>query len=102
MIINIDLKKRNIKEMEMIFKAVGFDAFEQWNDRPTGKKIGNNDKFYTDKAQYNDPLFHLYSEVEHPVKLREYIKKWRSGTEMRFKMPYYPETKEPSKTFNYI
>jgi hypothetical protein len=84
-----------------LFKAIGFDPFEQWNDKPAGKQI-HSSKYYTDKAQYNDPLFHLYSEVEHPVRLREYIKKWRSGTEMRFKMEYHPETKEPSKTFNYI
>jgi hypothetical protein len=86
----------------MLFKAVGFDAFEQWNDRPGPKQRMPTDKYYIDKAQYNDPLFHLYSEVEHPQKLRQYIQKWRSGPELRFKMPYYPETKEPSKTFNYI
>ena len=88
--------------MEYIFKAVGFDPFEQWNDEPVKRFIQPVHKYYTDKAQYNDPLYHLYSEVEHPIKLREYIKKWRSGTEMRIKMPYYPETKDAKKTFNYI
>jgi hypothetical protein len=97
----IDLSKRNNKEIELLFRAVGFNAFEQWADKPAGQQAKPN-KYYTDKAQYNDPLYHLYSEVEHPVRLRWYIKRWRSGAEMRFKMPYYPETKDPSKTFTYI
>lgn len=80
---------------------MNFDPFEQWNDEPTNtqKKVL---KRYTDKIQYNDPLFHLYSEVEQPGAFRAYLKKWRSGAEIRFKMPYYPETKEPTKSFNYI
>jgi len=56
---------------------------------------------YTDKAQLNDPLFHLLSEVEQPAMMRKTLKKWRSGAEIRFKMPYYPETKKPEATFNY-
>jgi hypothetical protein len=49
-----------------------------------------------------DPMVEFYSEVEQPYKLRQYVKKWRTGAEMRFKMPYYPDTKEPSRTFSYL
>jgi hypothetical protein len=49
-----------------------------------------------------DPMVEYYSEVEQPYKLRQYVKKWRTGAEMRFKMPYYPEIKESSKTFSYL
>ena len=57
---------------------------------------------YTDKAQYKDPLFLLNSEVEHPTIIRDYLRTWRTGAEVRFKLPYYPEEKKPEKSFNYI
>lgn len=78
------------------------DPFEQWNDRDAPIQLKQDTVKYTDKIQYNDPLFHVYSEVEHPTIFRTYIKKWRSGAEMRFKLPYYPDVKEATKTFNYI
>jgi hypothetical protein len=49
-----------------------------------------------------DPLVNLITEVEQPSLMRNYIKKWRSGAEMRFKVPYYPDTLPSSKTFNYV
>lgn len=87
--------------MEQLFKLVGFDAFEQWYENPRPTQIKNHPE-YTDKAQMMDPMVEYYSEVEQPYKLKKYVKKWRTGAEMRFKMPYYPETKEPNKTFSYI
>lgn len=53
-------------------------------------------------AQINDPLYHLYSEVEQPEALRNVLKEWRKGAEIRSKMPYYPETKKPEKYFEMI
>jgi hypothetical protein len=89
--------------MEQIFKILDFVPFEHWNDPTTPvQNIPNDFNPYVDKAQFNDPLMKLFSEVEQPTKLRKFIKKWRSGAELRFKMPYYPETKEPEKSFNYI
>ncbi len=72
-----------------------------WFDSPTPISKGIHGRPPVDKAQLLDPLFKLYSEVEHPTRMRAYVKKWRSGAEMRFKMPYYPETKTPSNTFKY-
>jgi hypothetical protein len=72
-----------------------------WYDSATKLQMSQGPGF-TDKAQMLDPLVNLYSEVEQPTRMREYIKKWRSGAEMRFKLPYYPETKDPSKTFKYV
>lgn len=87
-------------EVENIFKVFGFTPHELWNDpkNPT-YDIG---RIYTDKAQYKDPLFKIHSEVEHPTIIRNYLKTWRSGAEVRFKLPYYPEEKKPEASFNYI
>ena len=88
-------------ELENIFKIFGFQPNEFWND-----KLGVGyypKKHLTDKAQYKDPLVFLNSEVEFPTILRKYIKDWRSGAEVRFKLPYYPdEKKQIAKSFNYI
>lgn len=82
-----------------MFKTVDIVPHEHWFDGAPGNKTLL--RYYVDKIQMIDPLYQLYSEVEHPIKFREYIKKWRMGSETRFKMPYYPEPKEPSKYFNY-
>lgn len=95
------MKKRNNKEIEQLFKVLNFEPYEMWNDNNPAKQKSMN-RHYTDKAQMIDPLVNLYSEVEQPTKLRSYVKKWRSGAEMRFKMPYYPDTKTADKTFNYV
>ena len=97
----IGLENRNHREMENLFKLVGFDAFEQWYENPRGTQVFTQPE-YTDKAQMIDPMVGFYTEVEQPYKLRQYVKKWRTGAEMRFKMPYYPDTKEPSRTFSYL
>lgn len=87
-------------EVENIFKIFGFQPNEYWNDNlgPTRRPV----KHFTDKAQYKDPLFNINSEVEHPTIIRSYLRKWRSGAEVRFKLPYYPEEKLPRRSFNYI
>jgi hypothetical protein len=87
--------------MEQLFKLVGFEAFEQWFENPRRPSV-NTEAEYIDKAQMLDPMVNFYTEVEQPYKLRNYVKKWRSGAEMRFKMPYYPDTKEATKTFSYL
>ncbi len=97
----LGLEKRNHREMEQLFKLVGFNAFEQWFEKPRPDQIYTQPE-YTDKAQMIDPLVGYFSEVEQPYKLKNYVKKWRSGAEMRFKMPYYPETKDATKTFSYV
>ncbi len=83
-----------------MFKIFGFQPNEFWNDNMNEAFIPN--KVFTDKAQYKDPLYVLNSEVEHPTVLRQYMKDWRRGAEIRFKLPYYPEEKKPEKSFNYI
>jgi hypothetical protein len=50
-------------------------------------------------AQMNDPLYHLYSEVEQPEVLRKVLKEWRKGAEIRTRLPYYPETKKPEEKY---
>jgi hypothetical protein len=97
----LGLAKRNSKEIEQLFKVLNFEPNEFWND-PRALIQRSFGPGFTDKAQMLDPLVSLYSEVEQPTRLREYVKKWRSGAEMRFKTPYYPETKDPSATFKYI
>ena len=87
--------------MEQLFKLVGFEAFEQWFENPRLAEV-NTHADYIDKAQMIDPMVDFYTEVEQPYKLRRYVKKWRSGAEMRFKMPYYPDTKIATKTFSYL
>ena len=87
-------------EVENLFKVFGFQPNEFWNDNLENATIPN--KFFTDKAQYKDPLFYLNSEVEHPTIIRSYLKNWRAGAEVRFKLPYYPEEKKSGKSFNYI
>jgi hypothetical protein len=87
--------------MEQLFKLVGFDAFEQWFENMRPNQIKNGPE-YVDKAQMMDPMVQYYTEVEQPYKLKNYVKKWRTGAELRFKMPYYPDTKEPSRTFSYL
>jgi len=95
------LAKRNHRETEQLFKVLNFEPYEMWYDSNPGKQMSQGRPF-TDKAQMLDPLCTLYSEVEQPSKLRSYVKRWRSGAEMRFRLPYYPETKDPSKTFSYV
>jgi hypothetical protein len=87
--------------MENIFKLVGFVPTEFWSDPAARDTLGKTGRPITDKAQLIDPLYQLYSEVEQPNSMRHYIKQWRSGAEMRFKLPYYPEIKTGVKTFHY-
>lgn len=87
-------------EVENTFKALNFTPNEFWNDSNL-KSFKYPGKTFIDKAQYKDPFFLINSEVEQPSMLRDHLRKWRSGTEIRFKMPYYPEEKTPSKSFNY-
>lgn len=87
-------------ELENTFRALNFTPNEFWNDSnlKITKYPGRN---YIDKAQYKDPFFLMNTEVEQPKILRDQLRKWRSGSEIRFKMPYYPEEKTPFKSFNY-
>ena len=55
----------------------------------------------TDKFQYTDPLFNMLTEVEHPIVLRSVLRNWRSGSEIKFKMPYYPEAKKPNQSLRF-
>lgn len=87
-------------EVENLFKVFGFQPHEYWNDNLSPARLPG--KNFIDKAQYKDPLFLLNSEVEHPSVIRHYLKNWRSGAEVRFKLPYHPEEKKPQKYFNYI
>lgn len=87
-------------EVENLFKVFGFQPNEYWNDDLSIPHLPR--RMYTDKAQYKDPLFLLNSEVEHPTIIRDYLRTWRTGAEVRFKLPYYPEEKKPEKSFNYI
>ena len=71
-------------------------------DPPTKDNFSNlGYHHYADKVQMQDPFYHLLSEVEQPILMRSFISKWRRGAEIRFKLPYYPETKTPQKTFDY-
>lgn len=87
-------------ELENTFRAVGFTPNEFWNDSNV-KTYRYPGKTMIDKAQFKDPFFHWNSEVEQPKLLRAQLKKWRSGAEIRFKLPYYPEERTPSNSFNY-
>jgi hypothetical protein len=103
---------KNQLEIAELFKTVDFEPVEHWADppinTPTGKlyifkfKIENYRKMeFTDKLQFNDPLFQIFSEVEHPVCMRAVLKKWRHGSEIKFKMPYYPQAKAPTESLRY-
>jgi len=96
------LKKRNPLEIKEMMKAIGFDPYDNWMD-PPGKDnmthLGHH--FYIDKLQRVDPLYHILSEIQHPIILKHMLEEWRRGAEIRFKMPYYPEEKPPSKSFDY-
>jgi hypothetical protein len=87
-------------ELENTFRALNFTPNEFWNDSNI-KKFTLPGKTYIDKAQYKDPFFAMRSEIETPQVLREHIRRWRTGAEIRFKLPYYPEERTPSKSFNY-
>jgi hypothetical protein len=87
--------------MENIFRLVGFVPNEFWNDPARDKPKGRLGRPITDKAQLIDPLYNLLSEVEQPNTMKLYLKEWRSGAEMRFKLPYYPETKKDVQSFYY-
>jgi len=54
-----------------------------------------------DKFQNDDPLVKTFSEVEHPFVLRTLLTKWRSGSEIKFKMPYYPPAKAPNESLRF-
>jgi len=54
-----------------------------------------------DKFQNDDPLVKTFSEVEHPFVLRTLLTKWRSGSEIKFKMPYYPAAKAPNESLRF-
>lgn len=102
MFLNIGIAKRNKLELESLFRLVGFIPIDMWNDpAPPMSKLKIGLPIF-DKAQLVDPLYNLYSEVEHPDRFKEYISSWRSGAEIRFKMPYYPQTLNAKKTFSYI
>ena len=71
---------------------------EDWNYTKSNTNQ-NAPRVKVDRAQWNDPLFDLFSEVQHPEVLRKVLADWRKGAEIRFKMPYYPETKKPEQWF---
>lgn len=97
-----ELKKRNTLEIQHLFRAIGFEPFEEWYDPPTRKNFSvSGVHSYVDKIQRQDPFYHLFSEVEQPILMRSFISTWRRGAEIRFKLPYYPDTKRPDKTFEY-
>jgi len=98
------LDKRNNREIEQIFKILDLDVHSHWIEPGRGKKNDENGIPFTDKAQMLDPMVRLITEVEQPQVMKDYIRKWRSGAEMRFKMPYYPDTLpgSMSKSFNYV
>lgn len=96
------MSKRNHKEIEQLFKALNFEPDDHWFESSSKlEKKRDVGVPFIDKAQMIDPMVRLLSEVEQPTKYRNYLKKWRSGAEMRFKLPYYPDVKEPSKSFSY-
>ena len=83
-------------------KTVGFVPHPDWYDTLSPDQWKDlSPRRYIDRIQIYDPLYHLYTEIEHPVYLRKKIKDWREGTEIRFKMPYYPDTKTDEKSFEY-
>ena len=94
------MEKRNKKEIESLFKKVRIEPHEDWNVKRGNKNMPK--KYYTDKAQMNDKLYNIVSEVQQPETMREVLKDWRYGAETRFKMPYHPDAKKPSAYFNYF
>ena len=89
-------------EIKQLFRAIGFEPYENWMDPPTLEPFTNlGYHHYVDKVQVQDPFYHLLSEIEQPYFMKDIIRKWRRGTEIRLKLPYYPETKKPEKTYEY-
>lgn len=91
------LDKRNVTEIESMFQALKLTPDELWDD-PVDKSINQiKRRPYTEFAQVTDPLYHLVSEVEQPEALRNAIKEWRKGVEIRNKFDYQPDTRRASK-----
>ncbi len=98
----LELSRRNPFEIKYLFAAIGFEPYEDWMDPPSRDPFTNlGYHTYVDKVQVQDPFYHLLSEVEQPYVMKDLMRMWRRGTEIRFKVPYYPETKKPEKTFEY-
>ncbi len=95
------MNKRNKVEVEQFFRLLDIDIYEQWMDEPRSAQKYKAPELI-DKIQKIDPLCGFYTEVQQPHRLKEIVRKWRTGAEIRFKMPYYPETKKSEKTFSYI
>lgn len=99
---NKELSKRNPLEIKQLFWAIGFEPYEDWMDTPGREPFTNLGYHrYIDKVQMQDPFYHLLSEIEQPYVIKDLMRHWRRGAEIRFKVPYYPETKKPEKTFEY-
>lgn len=94
------LERRNRYEIEALFKALDIEPHEDWFDPKTVDRT-LKPRYYKEWAQYNDPMYNLLSEVEQPHVLRKVLRDWRSGAEIRFRMPYYPETKKPEAYFTH-
>lgn len=94
------LERRNRYEIEALFRALDIEPHEDWFDPKTVDR-SLRPKYFKEWAQMNDPMYNLLSEVEQPQILRNVLKKWRSGAEIRLKMPYYPETKKPEPYFTH-
>lgn len=96
------LGKRTKEEVEGLFRAINLRADPYFNYNPNLEFRNTNRRPEIDIYQRNDPLHKLVSEVEQPTILRRVLKSWRSGSEIRSKLPYYPETKKPEKYFSLI
>lgn len=96
-----NLSKRTRDELLTLFKTVGKTPKPYW-DHGVTKKIQQPKRVVYDGPQLNDPLYFLYSEVEQPEAMRKVLSKWRSGAELRTKLPYYPETKKSNDYFKMI
>lgn len=96
------LEKRNNEETLALFKLSNITPHEFWNYSKVPKGTQMPKRNYYEAVQQNDPLYHLFSEVEQPDALRKVLKEWRKGTEIRTRLPYYPETKKSEKYFSLI
>lgn len=94
------LNKRTKDEIISLFKSVDLkpDAFFDHEKFVKNENVRPEREIY----QYNDPLYGLFSEVEQPTVMRRVLKEWRSGSEIRTKLPYYPETKKAEKYHSLI
>ena len=103
-----NLKKRTREEVLDLMKNLKMEPDALWDhklapyDRKSFLLLELSKRPIYENAQLNDPLYFLFSEVEQPEAMRKALKEWRKGAEIRVKLPYYPETKKPSKYFEMI